>query len=51
MRGSSSRATELDPSQVISYIENMISNNDNNLQNEVFIRRFISALYYAIFNY
>lgn len=49
MSGSASRATTLNPSAIISLIENQYKT--GKLRDEVYIRRAISALYFALFNY
>jgi len=49
MPGSSSRAAILNPFPIISSIENQYKT--GKIKEEIFIRRSISALYFALFNY
>ena len=49
MSGGSSRAGVLDPFAIISLIENQYKT--GKIKDEIFIRRSISALYFALFNY
>ena len=49
MSGSSSRAATLNPLAIISLIENQYKT--GKIKEEIFIRRSISALYFALFNY
>ncbi len=49
MSGSASRATALNPSAIISLIEKQFK--EGRITDEVYIRRAISALFFALFNF
>lgn len=49
MSKGASRASSLNPEKFLTFIENLVQ--DNKISDEVFARRFISAIFMAIYNY